>query len=116
MLYIFESELSNNKRISRALLSIYGIGGRSSKLICNKLGFASNFKIKFLTKKQVTKLIKRIERTNLLLGSELKKSKILINKKFIDINSYKGIRKKRNLPVRGQRTHSNAKTIRKIKN
>ena len=115
MLYVFEKELSANKSVPQALSSIYGIGSYYSSFICHKLGFASNFKIKNLSKKQITKLIKKIESLNLLLASDLKKLRLLVIKKLIDINSYRGIRKKRNLPVRGQRTHTNARTARKIK-
>ena len=115
MLYIFETELISSKPVVRALPSIYGIGKYYSSLICNKLGFANNYKILDLKKKQITTLIKEIESLDLLLASDLKKSKLLVVKRLIDINSYKGVRKKRKLPVRGQRTHTNAKTSRKIK-
>ena len=115
MLYKFETELLNNKFVFFALLSIYGIGKYHSFFVCKKVGFAGNLKIKNLTKKQITKLVKTIESLNILLASDLKKFKFLAIKKLIDINSYKGLRKKQKLPVRGQRTHTNARTVRKVK-
>ena len=114
MLHIFETELVNNKSVFYALLSIYGIGKYRSFFICERLGFAKNLTIKNLNKKQITKLIKQINSLNFLLASDLKKSRLLVIKKLIDIQSYRGIRKKRNLPVRGQRTHTNAKTVRRV--
>ena len=80
------------------------------------MGFSRNFKVKNLSKEQINKLIKTIEHLNLKLASDLKKSKILNTKKLISIQSYKGLRKIRGLPIRGQRTHTNAKTSRKLLN
>ena len=113
MVYIFESELSNNKLIFISLISIYGIGKYNSQLICKKIGFSNNLKIKDLSKEQINELIKIIDSLNLLLSNDLRKSRQLILKNFITMKSYKGLRRKQGLPVRGQRTHTNAKTARK---
>ena len=67
-----------------------------------------------LTPKQ-EHFIKFIENFNLLINSDLKKSKIRITKKLVQIKAYKGIRKLRGLPIRGQRTHTNAKTASKFR-
>ena len=115
-MFIFESELSENKSISIALLSIYGIGSQHSFSICKKLGFSPNLRIKNLTKKQIYKLITTIELSGILISTDLRKSRLLINKKLVDIKSYKGLRKLQGLPIRGQRTHTNAKSSRKHKN
>lgn len=115
-MFIFESELSENKSILIALLSIYGIGIQYSFLICKKLGFSPNLRVKNLTKKQIYKLIAAIELSGIPITTDLKKSRSLINKKLLDIKSYKGLRKLQGLPVRGQRTHTNAKSSRKHKN
>lgn len=114
-MFIFESELSENKSIAIALLSIYGIGYRNSFLLCKKLGFSPNFKIGNLTKKQKHKLITAIETSGIIISTDLKKSRLLTNKKLVNIKSYRGLRKLQGLPVRGQRTHSNAKSSRKHK-
>lgn len=114
-MFIFESELSENKSISIALLSIYGIGSQHSFSICKKLGFSTNLRVKNLTRKQVYKLITTMEFSGIPVSTDLKKSRLLINKKLVDIKSYKGLRKLQGLPVRGQRTHTNAKSSRKQK-
>jgi small subunit ribosomal protein S13 len=113
MIYLFESELPENKSVYFALTHIYGIGKANSFLICRKLGFSANLKVKNLSKDQIIKLIKTIETLNIELASDLKKAESLITKTLVSIRSYKGLRKKQGLPVRGQRTHTNAKTARK---
>ena len=113
MVYLFESELSENKSVFLSLMHIYGLGKFNSLLICKRLGFSINLKVKTLSKEQTNKLIKTIKHLNIDLASDLKKLKILSAKKLISIKSYKGLRKIRGLPIRGQRTHTNAKTSRK---
>lgn len=115
MIYLFESELPENKSVYFALTHIYGIGKANSFLICRKLGFSANLKVKNLSKDQIIKLIKTIETLNIELASDLKKAESLIAKTLVSIRSYRGLRKKQGLPVRGQRTHTNAKTARKRK-
>jgi small subunit ribosomal protein S13 len=113
MIYLFESELPENKSVFLSLVHIYGFGKSKSFFICKRLGFSRNFKVKSLSKEHVSKLIKTIEHLNLKLASDLKKSKLLSTKKLIAMKAYKGSRKIRGLPARGQRTHTNAKTSRK---
>lgn len=113
MVYLFESEISENKPIFVSLTQIYGIGHFTSVLICKKLGFSRNLKIKDLSKEQILKLIKTIELLKLNIASDLKKSNLLNSKNLISIKSYKGLRRNQGLPVRGQRTHTNARTAKK---
>jgi small subunit ribosomal protein S13 len=115
MVYLFEAKIPENKSVFFALTYVYGINKTNSLLICKKLGFSKNFKIKDLSKEQTSKLIKIIESLNIDLASDLKKKKLLIFKKLISVKSYRGLRKNQGLPVRGQRTHTNAKTSSKIK-
>jgi len=113
MLYIFESELPENMSVRFALLHIGGIGRAKSALICKTLGFLNNFRIRDLTREQLSKLISCIESLNMELSGDLKKLNLLVTKRLITIKSYRGLRKSQGLPVRGQRTHTNAKTARK---
>lgn len=113
MVYLFESELPENKPIFLSLTHIYGFGKLSSEFVCKKLGFSKNLKLKNLSKEQISKLVKTIESLNKELASDLKKSKKFSLKKLIAIKSYKGLRKIKGLPIRGQRTHTNAKTSKK---
>lgn len=113
MIYLFESELPENMSVFFALKRIYGIGKTRSFLICKKLGFSVNLKIKHLSKDQINDILNLIESLNLIIASDLKKFKITITKNLVSIKSYRGLRKHQGLPVRGQRTHTNARTARK---
>ena len=115
MIYLFEAELPDNKPVVISLTHIYGIGKSQSLRLCKNLGLAFNFKAKNLSKEQVTKLIKVVEFFNIKVSSDLKKIKLLISKDLLSIKSYKGLRRYQGLPVRGQRTHTNAKTSKKIR-
>ena len=113
MIYLFESELPNNMSVFFALTKVYGIGQKNSFLICKKLGFSINLKIKELSKDQITDILVLVESLNFVIASDLKKIKNLTIKNLIFIKSYKGLRLNQGLPVRGQRTHTNAITARK---
>ena len=115
MAYLFESKLPENKSIHFALKYVFGIGKKQSVLICHKLGFSSNLKVKSLSEDQISQIIKVIDSSNLILANDLKKFKLLVLKRLVLIKSYRGLRRKKGLPVRGQRTHTNAKTARKIR-
>ena len=113
MVYLFESELSKNKGLPFALISIYGIGKANASFICKKLGFSTNLIVGNLSKEQLSKLVKCIESLDLLIAGDLLKVRLLVSKKLVSIKSQKGLRRFQGLPVRGQRTHTNAKTARK---
>jgi small subunit ribosomal protein S13 len=116
MLYILETKLSESKPVYIALTSIYGIGKPTSLKICKKLGFSLNLKIKNLTEEQTLEILKLIEYLNLITNNELKQFKSQTLKNLIEIKCYRGLRRHKGLPVRGQRTHTNAKSARKNKN
>jgi small subunit ribosomal protein S13 len=113
MLFLFESKVPENRSVIFALTYIYGIGKTNSFLICKKLGFSQNLKVKDLSNEQILRVVKVIDSFGLQLASELKKSKSLRIKTLINSKSYRGLRINRGLPVRGQRTHTNAKTSRR---
>ena len=115
MLYLLETKLPENKSVQFALTNVYGIGQSTASILCKKLGFSVNLKIKNLTQEQIVDLLQLIESSNLILNNELKKLKALTLSNLIAIKSYKGLRRVRGLPVRGQRTHTNAKSSRKNK-
>lgn len=116
MVYILETKLFENKSIVFALNSIYGIGRYQSFIICKKLGFSTNFKVKNLSEEQIKKLLEIIYNSNLMITSDLKNLKNLILKNLVSIKSQRGLRRIRGLPIRGQRTHTNARTAKKIRN
>lgn len=113
-MFLFETELPENKSIILALKNVYGIGHSRSVFFCKQLGFCFSLKIKDLSPEQIIKLLKLIEHSNLIITNDLKKSKQLTDKKLVAIKSFRGLRKLKGLPVRGQRTHTNAKTAKKI--
>jgi small subunit ribosomal protein S13 len=115
MLYLLETNLPENKSVFFALTKIYGIGKNTAFFICKKLGFSVNLKIKDLTQEQIMEIVQLVDSLDLLLNNELKKFKSLTLKNLISIKSYRGLRRVRGLPVRGQRTHTNAKSARKNK-
>ena len=113
MLYVLETKLPENKSVVFALTKVYGIGEKTAYLICKKLGFSINLKTKDLTQEQVEEIIQLVDSLNLTLNNELKKLRSLNLKTLVSIKSYRGLRRVRGLPVRGQRTHTNAKSSRK---
>ena len=115
MVYILETELLEDKLIYFSLTKVFGIGQFQSFLICKKLGLSYNCKLSKLTSDQIITLIKFIENSKLLINSNLTKSKIRVTQKLVQIKAYKAIRKIRGLPIRGQRTHTNAKTAFKLR-
>ena len=114
MVYILETKLSNSISVYYALQSIYGLGKNKSFLFCRQMGFASNLKILNLSEEQVLKFLKLVESSNIFLTDNLKKHNRLVIKRLIFIKSYRGLRRIKGLPVRGQRTHTNSKTAAKI--
>lgn len=115
MLYFLETKLLEHKSVCFSLMNVYGIGQKTAFIICKKLGFSINLKIKDLTQEQIAEMLQLIGFLNLNLNNELKKLKSLTLKNLVSIKSYKGLRRVRGLPVRGQRTHTNAKSARKHK-
>lgn len=113
MVYLLETELPENKSVFLALKNVYGIGKSKSVFICKQLGFCFSLKVKELSDDQITKLLKLIESSDLILTSDLKKLKQLVTKKLVAIKSYRGLRRINGFPVRGQRTHTNAKTAKR---
>mgnify|MGYP003683179293 CR=1 FL=1 len=109
MIYIFNTELKDSKPLAEAMCSIYGIGPGSSQTITSLLGIGNKVLVKDLSKRQITLLTKYIQK-NFLIQFNLKKVQKENIKRLVAIQAYKGSRHKNNLPVRGQRTITNAKT------
>ena len=115
MIYIFETEILNNKTLKVSLQQIYGLGKEQAILICKNLGYSENFLTGNLSNSQIVKLIKFIEKSGLIIVTELKKRQIFSLKNLIEIKAYKGLRKFNGFPVRGQRTHTNGRTAKRFK-
>lgn len=102
-------DLPDNKKILFALPLIYGIGLPTAKRILEKLGISGDKKVKELTDEEFTALRKEIE-TNYKVEGALRAEVSANIKRLIEIGCYRGIRHQRGLPVRGQRTRTNART------
>ena len=102
-------DIPNNKRIEIALTYIYGIGLKSSKDILAKTGIDPDIRAKDLTEDDIAKLRDEIE-NNYKVEGELRREVNLNIKRLVEINCYRGIRHRKGLPVRGQRTKTNART------
>ena len=102
-------DLPNEKRVEIGLTYIFGIGPFSSKQILDKTGIDVSTRVKKLTDEEVAKLRAVIENDYNVEGSL--RGQISMNiKRLIDIGSYRGLRHRRGLPVRGQRSKTNART------
>lgn len=113
MVYLFESKLPDNKSVCFGLMSIYGMGKYRSFLICKKVGLSLNLKIKDLSTSQIHLISRVIESSGYILANDLKRLILLAKQRLISIKSYRGLRRKKGFPVRGQRTHTNARTAKK---
>ncbi|MBN2400525.1 MAG: 30S ribosomal protein S13 [Candidatus Aminicenantes bacterium] len=102
-------EIPNNKRVEVGLTYIYGIGRPKSRIILESVKVDLNKKIKDLTAEELSRIRKHIESDEMVEG-DLKKKVNQDIKRLMDINCYRGRRHKRGLPVRGQRTKTNART------
>ena len=102
-------DIPNNKRVEIALTYIYGIGRKSSNDILAKTGIDPDKRAKDLTEDEIAKLRDVIENAYTVEG-DLRREVALNIKNMIEINCYRGIRHRKGLPVRGQRTKTNART------
>jgi small subunit ribosomal protein S13 len=102
-------DLPREKRVEIGLTYIFGIGRATAKRIIETTGVSADLRIRDLTDADVNKLRQAIEKDHRVEGAL--RTEIAMNiKRLMDIGSYRGIRHRRGLPVRGQRTHTNART------
>jgi len=104
-------DLPRNKRIEIGLTYIYGIGPTRSKRILGEAGISVDVRVKDLTEEEVSRITKVIDAVGGVEG-DLRQEISMNIKRLMDIGSYRGFRHRRSLPVRGQRTHTNARTRR----
>ena len=101
--------LPNQKRLEIGLTYIFGIGQPTAQKICAALGLSPDTKVRDLTEDEVAKLREYID-TNEQVEGDLRRERTQAIKRLQEIGSYRGLRHRRNLPVRGQRTKTNART------
>ncbi|AOF52877.1 MULTISPECIES: 30S ribosomal protein S13 [Rodentibacter] len=100
--------IPDHKHTVIALTAIYGIGKTRSKAICAAAGIAEDVKIRELSEEQIDKL--RDEVGKFTVEGDLRREVTLNIKRLLDLGCYRGLRHRRSLPVRGQRTKTNART------
>ncbi|PYQ03651.1 MAG: 30S ribosomal protein S13 [Acidobacteria bacterium] len=102
-------DLPRQKRVEIALTYIYGIGVSRSHKILGKAGIEPSVRVKDLSEEETSRIAKIIDMEGGVEG-DLRKEVAMNIKRLMEIGSYRGMRHRRNLPVRGQRTHTNART------
>lgn len=98
-----------NKRLVIALTYIYGIGTESAKQIMEAAGLPLSIRTKDLSESEVAKIRSVID-SSFQVEGDLRRQVAMNTKRLMDIGAYRGLRHRRGLPVRGQRTHTNART------
>ena len=102
-------DLPKDKRIEIGLTYVYGIGRKSAKDILNATGINPDTRVKDLTEDEETRLRECIDK-NYIVEGDLRRSVALDIKRLVEIGSYRGLRHRKGLPVRGQRSKTNART------
>jgi small subunit ribosomal protein S13 len=101
--------LPTNKRLEIGLTYIYGIGQPTARRVCAQLGLSCDEKVRDLTDEEITKLRTYID-GNLTVEGDLRRERSQAIKRLSEIGSYRGMRHRRGLPARGQRTKTNARS------
>ncbi len=101
--------LPNQKRLEIGLTYIFGIGQPTAQKICDALGLSRDTKVRDLTEDEVAKLRDYIDQNTQVEG-DLRRERTQAIKRLSEIGAYRGLRHRRNLPARGQRTKTNART------
>lgn len=101
--------IPTNKRVVIGLQYIHGIGASKAQEICAKVGIAAERRVNQLSDAEVLQIREAIDRDYLVEG-DLRREVSMNIKRLMDLGCYRGLRHRRGLPVRGQRTHTNART------
>ena len=101
--------IPSSKRLVIALTYIHGIGNKKAQEICEKAGFSLDKRVSDLAESEVIKVREIIDRDYMVEG-DLRREVTMNIKRLMDLGCYRGLRHRKKLPVRGQRTHTNART------
>ena len=102
----------DNKRLAVALTSIYGVGASRAKDVARTAGIDGDPKVRELNDEEVARVRAAVERGGYMIEGDLRRETQMNIRRLIDIGTYRGIRHRRGLPLRGQRTKTNARTKR----
>ena len=101
--------IPTNKRVTISLRYIYGIGPHQAKLICDKVGISEDRRVADLSEDEIFRIREVIDQEYKVEG-DLRREVAMNIKRVMDLGCYRGLRHRKGLPVRGQRTHTNART------
>ena len=101
--------IPTNKRVEIALRYIFGVGPTNAKIICDKIGIPADRRVNALTDAEVIQIREMIDQ-NYTVEGDLRREISMNIKRLMDLGCYRGLRHRKKLPVRGQRTHTNART------
>lgn len=101
--------IPTNKRVEIALTYIHGIGAKSAAEICSALDIAAPTRVNELSDADVLRIREHLD-ANYMVEGDLRRERQVNVKRLMDLGCYRGLRHRRGLPVRGQRTHTNART------
>ena len=113
MVYILNVNLKGSSKVLHSISRLYGFGIHLSNLMLNDLNIGYNCRIKDLNHTTVIKIIKWVEKNKIVIESSLKQKITLDINKLKHIKTYRGLRHIYNLPVRGQRTKTNASSVKR---
>lgn len=114
MAYLLRTYLKK-KYLVQALTAVYGIGSSWSVRLCQSLGFQKKFLLKDLTDEDIYHIDQLVTELDLPIKGDLQRVKKQNIDHLASIRSYRGIRHRQGFPVRGQRTHTNARTVKKLR-
>lgn len=112
--YILNAAIPVDKVLSFGLLKVYGIGHSTSRYICDRLGISATARVNQLPDWKIQEL-ENFVKNNFVISKELKRTVMMDVQRKIESGSYVGSRLAEGYPVRGQRTHTNARTAKKLK-
>ena len=101
--------IPTTKRVEIALRYIFGVGPTNAKIICDKIGIPASRRVNELTDAEVIQIREMIDQ-NYTVEGDLRREISMNIKRLMDLGCYRGLRHRKKLPVRGQRTHTNART------
>ncbi len=104
--------IPDNQRLEIALTAIYGIGRTTSRKIVDDVGMGDTTRVRDLSDEDLARVRSAVDRTGLLIEGDLRRETQMNIRRLTDIQTFRGIRHRRGLPVRGQRTKTNARTKR----
>ena len=103
-------DLPREKRVEIGLTYIYGIGRTTASKICAETDINPDTRVKDLTEEEIDRIRKYIDEAHLMIEGDLRRERNQNVKRLMDIGCNRGLRHRKGLPVRGQRTHTNART------